>query len=745
MSAIFGEKLTFGQRMGGDVCLVVHGDEFYSRHETEDGYTVVYDEQRGLFCYAVRVSGALVSSGIAITAGPPAVERHLQEAPELRRAKRQRRKTAIRPRSSRASRESISSFTSGPNGGLLEGRQLTSGKVKGLTILVNFQDVTSTVAKSDVHDLLNGQNYTRNGNFCSARDYFKLVSNGKLDYSNDVVGPFTLSHNREYYVTQLLVEEALDLAVASGVKLRDYDSKGQNLVDALNIMYAGQTQYLGDLWPHNAEINLTRGGVRTELYLLTSMGRSADELTIGTFCHENGHLLCRFPDMYDYGERDGDTSESAGIGVYCLMGSGNHLNNGRTPSPVCSYLRELVGWCNPISLTEPGDYEAKHADYGTVLKMPTANGNEYFIIENRSKLGLDQYLPSSGLAVYHCDIFGSNELQEGSATRHYQCALLQADGHLDLEHNLNQGDGADLFALVTGTALSSATLPHSRCWDGSDSGLMLSGITAPAATIRFVAGPAAPANVAHGEAAPALDIPDETPAGVASKIAIAPAGIARRIKVGVDIAHTYIGDLIIELTNPGGTTIKLHDRAGGATHNLITTYESSTTATLATMINQPIAGEWTLRVRDVAVQDVGKLNRWTLEIEVGEGPRHVHAEIAPKLAIPDNDPTGISSFIRMTEPGTIKQTKIGIDITHTFIGDLRVELVSPSGRSAILHSRLGGAKDDLVMTYDSASPLSELSKLVGQPLAGPWVLRVTDLAGRDVGTLNKWSIDAITA
>ena len=55
------------------------------------------------------------------------------------------------------------------------------------------------------------------------------------------------------------------------------------------------------------------------------MGRSADDLSIGTFCHENGHLLCRFPDMYDYGERDGDTVESAGIGGYCLMGSGNHL------------------------------------------------------------------------------------------------------------------------------------------------------------------------------------------------------------------------------------------------------------------------------------------------------------------------------------------------------------------------------------------------------------------------------------
>ena len=95
--------------------------------------------------------------------------------------------------------------------------------------------------------------------------------------------------------------------------------------------------------------------MRTDLYLLTSLGRTAADLSIGTFCHENGHLLCRFPDMYDYGERDGDSVVSAGIGNYCLMGSGNHLDFGRSPSPVCSYLRDLAGWCdNEIDLARAG-------------------------------------------------------------------------------------------------------------------------------------------------------------------------------------------------------------------------------------------------------------------------------------------------------------------------------------------------------------------------------------------------------
>jgi subtilisin-like proprotein convertase family protein len=74
-----------------------------------------------------------------------------------------------------------------------------------------------------------------------------------------------------------------------------------------------------------------------------------------------------------------------------------------------------------------------------------------------------------------------------------------------------------------------------------------------------------------------------------------------------------------------------------------------------------------------------------------------------------------------------------------------MELVSPSGRSVVLHSQLGGGQDNLVVTYDSAAPLSPLSALAGQPIQGNWTLRVADVARIDVGTLNKWGLEIVPA
>jgi M6 family metalloprotease-like protein len=614
VSWIFGEVLTFSQEKGPQVKLRVFGDEFYSRHESIEGHTVVYDSDLGLFCYAVLINGEFVSSGVDLSRSPPSgTRRRLKEAEEVRNSKffEQYYKMSL---SMRSKRPGLNLRTFGSMKGLMEGRRISEGKVKGLTVIVQFRDLKTTVGREDVDAALNGKGYHENGNYCSVREYFRLMSGGKLEYTNEVVGPITLSKDLSYYTYNLLAEEALDLAIKGGVNLEEFDSRGEGFVDAMSFLYAGQTQYIGELWPHNYFIDLTYKGMKTYFYMLSSVGRTKEDISIGTFCHESGHMLCRWPDLYDYGTRDGDSEKSAGLGYYCLMSAGNHNNYGLTPSPVCAYLRNLVGWCdNIIRLNKPGHYQAVHGDYETVLIYETESINEYFILENRSQIGLDEHIPASGLAVYHCDTLGSNEWQGGTSTKHYQCGLLQADGSLDLETNRNMGDEGDLFCQVNGIALSHSTKPATILWDGSDSGLDISNISAEGKVMTFVVGPLQTGIVVRESSAPCLAIPDSSYKGLIDAILIHQDGFVKRLKVDVDISHSNIANLRMELSSPRGKRAVLHNRTGLGKKNLVKSYNSASSASLAAFIGEPMRGNWILKIKDLAGRDMGTLNQWSLE------------------------------------------------------------------------------------------------------------------------------------
>jgi serine protease len=75
---------------------------------------------------------------------------------------------------------------------------------------------------------------------------------------------------------------------------------------------------------------------------------------------------------------------------------------------------------------------------------------------------------------------------------------------------------------------------------------------------------------------------------------------------------------------------------------------------------------------------------------------------------------------------------VAVNISHTYRGDLLVELVAPDGSAYALSNRSGASADDIVgnFTVDLSS----------EALDGTWTLRVNDNAAQDVGTLNSWSI-----
>jgi aminopeptidase S len=103
-----------------------------------------------------------------------------------------------------------------------------------------------------------------------------------------------------------------------------------------------------------------------------------------------------------------------------------------------------------------------------------------------------------------------------------------------------------------------------------------------------------------------IAIPDqstvESPIAVSGVSGNAPAAL----QVGVNITHTYIGDLVVDVLAPDGTAYNVHNRAGGSADNIATTYTVNATAEVAN-------GTWRLRVRDAAAQDTGTVTSWSLQ------------------------------------------------------------------------------------------------------------------------------------
>lgn len=101
-------------------------------------------------------------------------------------------------------------------------------------------------------------------------------------------------------------------------------------------------------------------------------------------------------------------------------------------------------------------------------------------------------------------------------------------------------------------------------------------------------------------------------------------------------------------------------------------------------------------------------------------------------SIPDNDASGIESTIEVAEGGTITGVSVDVNITHTYRGDLTVQLVK-GDTTVTLHEREGAGEDDLQRTFD-------VSEFDGEDSAGTWTLRVVDNARADTGQLNSWGL-----
>jgi M6 family metalloprotease-like protein len=499
MSTPFVNKqFTFTQPDGSRIQVRGTGNQHHATFQSLDGFPVVKDPTSGFFHYAsVGPDGTSLSPiGVRVGAVNPALlglradvrpnatvvresifTAGLKQSPsrwEVRRAQRRHAKVAAM------------------GIGLAPPQRPTVGTFVGLCLLVQFPDESGTITQDEVTKFCNQQGYNGFGNNGSVRDYFFDVSDGKLTYTNVVAPYYTARHSKGYYTdpnipqprrARELILEAIAWHQANGFDFSALTVDDKHCVYATNVFYAGpvENNWAEGLWPHSyhleSETPLMAGKLAMD-YQITDMSA---ELSLGTFCHENGHMICDFPDLYDY------QGDSYGAGVYCLMCFGGN-ESPKDPMQIGAYLKHSAGWTSKLVTTAPGSVVTLNAGRNE-FALHAKDSEEYFILENRRKSGRDAALPDAGLAVWHVDERGSNSDQQMTAAQHYECALVQADGQNDLEQKVNAGDASDLFRKGQNASLNGASHPNSNWWDGSGSGLKISGIGPAGAAMSFKVDP----------------------------------------------------------------------------------------------------------------------------------------------------------------------------------------------------------------------------------------------------------------
>jgi len=299
-------------------------------------------------------------------------------------------------------------------------------------------------------------------------------------------------------------------------------------------------------------------------------------------------------------------------------------------------------------------------------------------------------------------------------------------------------------------------------------------------------------------------IPDDDPGGITSVIELPPVEILDLDLVFDELLHSCVADLHVELTSPAGTTVplilafteggifaglgcpadfigtvlddeaptNLADGAAPFTGAFNVDHPSVGAAPLSQFHGENAGGPWTLQVADLAAQDMGALNAWSLEVTFPAPQSFIVCSEDPPQAIPDADPAGITSALIAP---TLAITDVNLHVVgllHTCVADLHVELTSPAGTTVPLilafteggiFSGLGCPANFIGTILDDEAPTNladgvepfpgpynvdhpsvgtaPLSQFRGQDAGGEWTLQVADLAEADTGELIAWCLE----
>jgi len=408
----YPHPVVFTQPNGEQVTLIMQGDELVRFAQTLDGYTLLYNNE-GYFCYAQKnISGDIEPSAFY---AEEISKRSVEVEEFLTHISKELPYSEMQMSAYQQIRNVVENENRNRKGN-------TTGVRKLLVILMEYPDRPFVYTQEDFYNLFNQIKYTEYGANGSVKDFFFESSYNKLDVQTTVVGPFTAKNKHDYYGNDFenareLATEAVYAAHGAGVNFFDFAIDGE--VSSFYMIFAGNGQEAGagasSIWSHAWSVYppIYLDDVKISSYACSPEHRGASGTAItriGVICHEFGHSLGA-PDYYDTNYGTGGQYE--GTGTWDLQASGSWNDNGRTPAPPNPHSKIYIyGWATAMELDSAQTVTIPSARLyeNAFFRINTQTPGEYFILENKTRGGYDNYIPGVNMLIYHCaaDLIGMN-------------------------------------------------------------------------------------------------------------------------------------------------------------------------------------------------------------------------------------------------------------------------------------------------------------------------------------------------
>lgn len=369
---------------------------------------------------------------------------------------------------------------------------------QAVVILVDFSDKPANPTlypPSHYDEMLFSVNSYPGG---SMRDWYLENSYGQFNVTGTTTVWLRMPRTYAYYVdgqagmgtypqnTQKLTEDAV-VAADPFVDFSQFDNDGPDgiphsgdddgVVDALFIVHAGPgretTGSDDDIHSHAwSTVNPPAvDGVTVSGYSV-----EPEDGRRGVFGHEFGHVL-GLPDLYD------TDYSSQGVGSWCMMSHGSWGGGGLTPVHFLSWCKAKLGFLDPtvplVNQTAASIQQVETSPQAYKLWTGGYPAGQYFMVENRQRVGSDISLPGDGLILTHIDEAAGGNTDEN----HPLVAIEQADGQFHLEHGQGSDSGDPWPGSTVNRNFTNTSTPDSRDYTGSPTQVAVRHITNSAATM----------------------------------------------------------------------------------------------------------------------------------------------------------------------------------------------------------------------------------------------------------------------